>query len=72
MQGEAVLLARRAGQRDRPGKLLAGLCRVVAAEIDRFTHFRDGVGLRAAAFANDQGDQFRQASLQQIGGAVEE
>ena len=45
---------------------------VVAQEVDRLTHFSDGVGQRLARLADDQPHQVLHLAFHQVGGAIEQ
>src|SRR5262249_57396518 len=67
---QLVRFAGRAGQRFR-SKRAARLDGVIAAEIDRLTHLRDGVIERLAAFRLQQRDEPSAPRLQEIAGTFQ-
>ena len=72
VQAQLVLLAGRAGQRQRPGELAPRLGGVEAQEIDRLAHFEHRVDQGLPGFANAQREELLAMLLVEVGGAVEQ
>src|SRR6202035_1436063 len=70
VHGKGVALPGRTGQRLRRGEQLAGVRRVIAAEIDSLAQLRYGVGERLARFAHQQTQELPAPLLKQLRGPL--
>ena len=71
MQMQLIALTGGARQDLRLREMQARLQRVIAAEIGAFAHFGHGIGVGAAAFADDERDELGHAAFEEIGGCFE-